>query len=90
MQKMVAMALQCGESASLMRSLVSGGADSSGMEGSCNGGSDVTGQLQAFEACSRVYVCAVMAYSYGIQHLDEFGGDCTAAANAGLSKFPVQ
>jgi hypothetical protein len=82
-----------GESADLMSSLQYGGsgvASFDDLAASCRGGRSVSSQLQAFNECSRTYVCAVLAYGYALEHLSEFGGDCTAAAQAGLNEFPVQ
>jgi len=81
-----------GESADLISSIQSG----SGripydvLAKGCQTRIDVSGQLAAFDQCSRVYVCATLAYQYALSNLSQFGGNCTAAANAGLQRFPVQ
>lgn len=91
MQTMTEKAVQCGESADLMSSLQSGSGRISldELSQSCKNGQSVSSQLSAFNECSRVYVCAVLAYSYASAHLDEFKGDCAEAAKAGLRAFPV-
>jgi hypothetical protein len=92
MRQMAQRALQCGESADLMSSIqsASGRIPYDALARSCQMRSDVSGQLSAFNQCSRVYVCATLAYAYALNNLSQFGGNCTAAANAGLQRFPVQ
>jgi hypothetical protein len=92
MQQMAQRALQCGERADLMSSIQSGSGriPYDALARSCQMRSDVSGQLSAFNQCSRVYVCATLAYAYALSNLNQFSGNCTAAANAGLQRFPVQ
>lgn len=93
MSQMAANAIQCGESADLLSSIQRGGSGRTSiaeLASSCERGRSVTSQLSAFNECSRTYICATLAYSYALENLSSFGGDCTAAANAGLSKFPVR
>lgn len=95
MQQMAQNALQCGESAQAIGSLtengvISGEIPPETLEQMCQSGVDVNSQLSAFNECSRVYVCATAAYAYALENIGSFGGDCTAAANAGLAHYPVQ
>ena len=92
MRQMAQRALQCGESADLIASIQSGSGRVSydALARSCQQHVDVSGQLSAFNQCSRVYVCATLAYAYALGNLNQYGGNCTAAANAGLQRFPIQ
>lgn len=92
-QQMAGLALKCGENASLIGSISAGGDGGIPFEmhaKNCSTGRSVSSQLSAFNECSRTYVCAVLAYGYALSNLKSFGGDCTAAANAGLQRFPVK
>ncbi len=93
MSRMAANAIQCGESADLLSSIQRGGSGRASVEelaSSCRAGRSVTSQLSAFNECSRTYICATLAYAYALENLDSYGGDCTAAANAGLREYPVR
>jgi hypothetical protein len=93
MQQMAQKAIQCGESASLLSSIQNGGTgqiSASALAQSCQRHVDVSSQLSAFNECSRVYICATLAYAYALSNLSNYGGNCTAAANAGLQQYPVQ
>lgn len=94
MKQMTSLAKQCGVRASLLASIgtPSGAISFDDLSTSCRAG-QATGdvnQLDSFNDCARVYVCGVAAYNYAIEHADESGGDCNAAARAGLTAFPVQ
>ncbi|MBL8566127.1 MAG: hypothetical protein JNM89_10465 [Hyphomicrobiaceae bacterium] len=93
MQQMADNAIQCGVSAELMSSLQTGGdgsIDFDTLGSMCQSGVSVDSQLEAFNECARINVCAVLAYTYALEHLDEYAGDCRAAAEAGLEQFPVR
>lgn len=93
MRQMAEKALQCGESADLLSSIQngkSGRISPDVLARSCRQHLDVSGQLSAFNECSRVYVCATLAYAYALSNLSRFDGNCTAAANEGLRQYPVQ
>ncbi|MGB4952241.1 MAG: hypothetical protein WBO55_16575 [Rhizobiaceae bacterium] len=91
MEQMASLALQCGERADLIASITSrsGRLDINDLSNSCRQRVDNTGQLDAFNECSRVYICAAQAYAYALDHLSEHGGDCSAAAAEALIYFPV-
>ena len=94
MEQMTSLAKQCGVNASLLASIgtPSGALSFDDLSTSCRTG-ESTGdvdQLDSFNDCAGVYVCAVAAYNYAIEHADEYSGDCGAAAQAGLDVFPVQ
>lgn len=93
MQQMAENAIQCGQSAEFMSSLQAGGdgsIDFDTLSSMCNSGINVDNQLDAFNECSRINICGVLAYTYALEHLDEHGGDCQSAAAAGLEQFPVK
>jgi hypothetical protein len=93
MQQMAQSAISCGESASLMNSIQGGGSGGIGLDrlaDMCNAKVDVYSQLSAFQQCSRVYVCATLAYAHAIDNISTYGGDCTAAAGAALQIYKVQ
>ena len=95
MQQMISLAESCGEYAGNLASLgtPSGAISPDELQYSCSVGdasSGVSSQLDAFNECSRVYVCAIAAYNHAILVADNYGGDCVAAANEGLSVYPVQ
>jgi hypothetical protein len=89
-QSIPASAQSCVDQMSASTGVISGAIPPEKLETMCQSRVDVSSQLNAFNECSRVYVCAIAASEYAIENIASYGGDCTAAANAGLAKYPVQ
>jgi hypothetical protein len=77
-------ASQCGLSASDMATFPGQNDD----EYDCGGGLDVSSQLEAFQACARVYTCAARFYECAIKN-KKSGMGCRQAMNSCTSANPI-
>jgi hypothetical protein len=97
-QQMIALALECGASCDLIGSIDAPRTgegrsysryDYAEFSSECHQPLSVASQYEGFDDCARVYACAALAYTYAIDNIESYDGDCTAAAEAGLREFPV-
>jgi hypothetical protein len=92
-QQMIALALECGASCDLIGSIDAPRTgegrsysryDYAEFSSECHQPLSVASQYEGFDDCARVYACAALAYTYAIDNIESYDGDCTAAAEAGL------